>query len=151
MLVALALMLSGCTSTEKEEDPAAHACEQVAEAGTAVAAGADPAAAGAITIGEAPFTVTLVDSAPGYVSVEVTGDTAALLFLDTADVAASLWHGDEEVGLPDPAPNELCPDEIPEHYDLDFHEAGTWTLELGPAAVPDVWLLLISAEGHGHE
>lgn len=151
MLLALFLSLVACAPAPAEEDPEAHACEHAADAGTTVVAGADAASAGAIAIGEEPYTVTLVDGAAGFVAVEVTGDTPALLFLGTADVAASLWHGDEEVGLPSPAPNDLCPDDIPEHYDLDLHEAGTWTIELGPAAVADVWLLLSSAEGHGHE
>ncbi|MFN7147370.1 MAG: hypothetical protein ACK4YP_26615 [Myxococcota bacterium] len=151
MLLALALPLVACTPTPEKEDPEAHACEHVTEAGTTVVAGADPASAGAIAIGEEPYTVTLVEGAAGYVAIEVDEDTPALLFLGTADVAASLWHGEEEVGLSSPAPNDLCPDDIPEHYDLDLHEAGTWLLELGPAAVSDVWLLLSSAEGHGHE
>ena len=151
MLAALALSLFACSTAEEVEDPSAHACEHVAEAGTAVTAGADPASAGAIAIGEEPFTVTLVDGAAGYVSIAITEDTPALLFMGTADVAASLWHGETEEGLPEPSPNDLCEDDIPEHYDLDFHEAGTYYLELGPAAVTEVWLNLASAEGHGHD
>jgi len=142
--------LLACTPKEEVEDPEAHACEHVAEAGTAVTAGADPASAGAISVGEEPYTVTLVDGAAGYVSIAIDGDTPALLFMGVADVAATLWHETEEEGLPAPAPNDLCPTDIPEHYDLDFHEAGTYYLELGPAAVSDVWVMLTSAEGHAH-
>lgn len=151
MLTVLTLALLGCSSGEEAEDPEVHACEHVGEAGTAVTAGADTASAPAIAVGQEPYTVTLVDGAAGYVSVEVTEDTPALLFVGTADVAANLWHGDEEEGLPEPSPNELCAEDIPEHFDLDFHEAGTYYLTFGPAAVSEVWLMLSSAEGHAHE
>jgi hypothetical protein len=151
MLVTVLLLLNACTSEKEGEDPEVHACEHVSEGGTAITAGADTASAPGIAVGDEPYTVTLVDSAPGYLSIEISEDTPALLFMGTADVAATLWHGEEEEGLPDPAPNDLCPDDIPEHFDLDFHEAGTFYLELGPAAVSDVWLYLSSAEGHAHE
>ena len=150
MLTLLVSTLFGCASEEAVEDPEAHACEHVTEAGTAVTAAADTASAPGISVGEEPYTVALVDGAAGYVSIEISEDTPALLFLGTAGVASNLWHGDEEEGLPEGAPSEACADDIPEHFDLDFHEAGTYYLELGPAAVTDVWLLLTSAEGHAH-
>lgn len=147
----LLLSLVACGPTETTEDPAEHACEHRAEAGTAITAGPDVDSGAAITIGEEPYTVTLPDQAAGFVSVEVTGDTPVLLFLGTADVAAELYHDGTAEGLPEPGPVDQCADDIPEHYDLDLHEAGTYTLELGPAAVSEVWLMLMSAEGHAHE
>lgn len=147
----LLLSLFACGPAETTEDPTEHACEHRTEAGTAVTAGADVATAASIPISEEPYTVTLTDGAPGFVAVDVPGDTAALLFLGTADVAAELYQDGTAVGLPEPGPVDLCATDIPEHFDLDFHEAGTWTIELGPSAVSEVWLMLMSAEGHSHE
>lgn len=144
------LVLAAC-SGDAAEDPSVHACEMVGDPGTAVTAAATlEDATPDLAVDGAPYTVTLVDGAPGYVGIEVTGDTPALLFMGLADVVAEL-HGPDgaAVGLPDPAPVDACA-EIPEHYDLDLHEAGTWVLELGPAAVADVWLLLHEADGHAH-
>ena len=151
MLLPALFALTACTPADEVEDPEAHACEHVTEGGTAITAGADTASAPGISVGDEPYVVTLVDSAAGYLSIEIAEDTAALLFLGTANVAATLWHGEEDEGLPEPAPNERCAEDIPEHFDLDFHEAGTYYLELGPAAVPDVWLYLSIADGHAHE
>ncbi len=132
------------------EDPAAHACENVDTQEGTLVTGASTAEAPELPMDGAPYTATPIDGAPGHLAISVTEDTAALLFLVLADVAGSLWNGDEEVGLPEPAPNELCADDIPEHFDLDVHTAGTWTLSRGPAAVADVWISLAPAEGHGH-
>lgn len=145
------LMLFACTAA-KEEDPLEHACEHFAEGpGTAVSAGATPEEAPGLTIGEEAYTVSLVAGAAGYVGINVTGDTAAILFLNTADVANNLWKGTEEVGLPEAAPDDFCPDDLPEHYDLDLHTAGSWYIELGPAAVADLWLMVAPAGDHVDE
>jgi len=153
VLPAIALSaLSGCAAgKEEEEDPLAHACEVIADAGTAITAGADIASAPGIQIGDTPYTVTLVDGASSFVSVNVSGDTAAILFMGTADVVQTLYQDGADAGLAEGAPDDLCPEDVPEHYDVDLHTAGTWTFELGPAAVSDVWLLLHDAEGHAHE
>ncbi len=152
----LALTFIGCNKGEDTghagEDPAEHACEQVGSAGGAVSAAADLAGAEGVEIhvSEDPHTVTLVSGASGFVGVHVDEDTEALLFLDTADVVQAIYHEGVQESLPSPAPNELCGDDLPEHYELDLH-AGAWALELGPAAVESVWLMLIAAEGHDHE
>ncbi|MBK7757569.1 MAG: hypothetical protein IPI35_14425 [Deltaproteobacteria bacterium] len=72
------------------------------------------------------------------------------MFADTADVVTGLWDDSDADILPEGGPNELCPEDIPEHFDLDL-SAGTYLLELGPAAVPEVWLMLTPSEGHGHD
>jgi hypothetical protein len=150
-MTPILFLFIACTAT-KEEDPLEHACEHYAEgAGTAISAGATPEEAASVSIGEEAYTVSLVESTPGYVGVTVTGDTAAILFVNTADVAANLWNGSEEVGLPEAAPNDACPTDIPEHYDLDLHTAGTWYIELGPAAVAEVWLMVAPAGDHVDE
>lgn len=150
LVTAGALALAGCEA--EAEDPATHACEHVSDAGTAVTASdAMDASTPEIALGDEPHTVTLAAATPGYVRVEVEGDTAALLFVGTADVLQGLFHGTDEESLPEPSPNDLCADDIPEHYDLDFHEAGSYYLELLSAPGGDVWLLLASAAGHGHE
>lgn len=151
--LSLALLtLAACNSgKEEEEDPLAHACEVITDAGTAITAGADIASAPGIQIGDVPYTVTLVDGAAGYVSVNVSEDTPAILFMGTADVAQALYQDGTDAGLPEGAPDDLCAEDVPEHFDLDLHTAGTWTIELGPAAITEVWLLLHEAGDHVHE
>ncbi len=151
LLLALVACADKGDSGAAAEDPMEHACEHAAELGAAVTAGADRASAPVFSISEEPSTVTLVSGATGYLKVEVTGDTAALLFAGTADVVTGLSEGETPAILPTGAPNERCADDIPEHFDLDFHEAGSWYIEVGPAAVDSVWLLLTSAEGHAHD
>lgn len=142
-------VLVACSGGEEVEDPDAHACEVRADAGEAVTATEDQGAAPAIAVGETPFTVTLVSGATGFVAVDVTEETEALLFAGDADVVSSLFLDGAEQTLATPAPNELCPDDIPEHFDLDL-TPGTWTLGVGPAGVTEVWLLLHPAAGHAH-
>lgn len=150
--LSLALLtLAACNSGKEEEDPLAHACEVITDAGTAITAGADIASAPGIQIGDVPYTVTLVDGAAGYVSVNVSEDTPAILFMGTADVAQALYQDGTDAGLPEGAPDDLCAEDVPEHFDLDLHTAGTWTIELGPAAITEVWLLLHEAGDHVHE
>lgn len=145
------LILACTASKEETEDPAEHACEHVGTSEETLTAGAAPGEGDVLAIDGEPRMVTLVDGAAGYVSVVVEGDTAALLFAGTADIVNGLYNEGTEETLPEGAPNEFCATDIPEHFDLDFHTAGTWSIEVGPAAVSEVWLLLISAEGHAHE
>ena len=67
-----------------------------------------------------------------------------------AEVVTALWHADAEETLPTPAPNDDCPNDIPEHFDLDLH-VGTWNIGVGPAGVAEVWLMLSPAGDHAHE
>ncbi len=152
MRVAALSVLMTLVACKKEEgeDPLLHACENIAEPGKAVDAAADRADAPAVSVSEEPFTVTLVDGSVGFVAVEVTEDTPAILFAGTADVVTALWHDDAEETLPTPAPNDDCPDDIPEHFDLDLH-VGTWNIGVGPAGVAEVWLMLSPAGDHAHE
>lgn len=147
----LALSLTALTACGKEttEDPAEHACENVGAADATLTAAADAATAPAL--GEdVPTAVTLTEGAAGYVSITVEADEALLLWADTADVVTGLWDASDADILPEGGPNELCAEDIPEHFDLDL-TAGTYVLELGPAAVSEVWLMLTPAEGHGHD
>jgi hypothetical protein len=146
------LLACGKADTAEAEDPEAHACETVGAGGALTAGAAPDDTAPALPIGEAGYVVTLVDGAPGYLKVDVAEpETAALLFLDTADVVTGLWFEATEETLPAGAPNDQCATEIPEHFDLDFHEAGTWYIQVGPAAVTEAWMLLHDAAGHVHE
>lgn len=147
MIPMLAL---ACAKVEEEpEDLAAHACEHAAEAGLAVTAGATREDAAPIAPAEEPYAVALADGA-GWLSIAVDSPMDALLFLGTADVVNGLYLDDgAEDALAVGAPNELCPDEIPEHFDLEL-DPGTWHLELGPSAVSEVWLLLVDG-AHAHD
>lgn len=143
------LSLFACEAEVAAEDPIEHACEQAATAGDALDSSAtmDDSTA-LLPIDSEPYTVALIDGTPSYVAVEVSEDTATLLFVGTADVVTGLYNGAEEVELPASEGVDVCPDDIPEHFDLDFHTAGTWYIQLGPAAITEVWLLLSTAEGH---
>jgi hypothetical protein len=149
--LTLALALAALTACDKEigEDPAEHACEHVNQTDASITATAEGESAPALGEDEATR-VTLTDGAAGYVSITVEADEALLLFADTADVVTGLWDTSDADILPEGGPNELCPEDIPEHFDLDL-SAGTYLLELGPAAVSEVWLMLTPSEGHGHD
>lgn len=143
------LSLFACEAEVAAEDPTEHACEQAAAAGeTLVASAAMDDSTALLPIDSEPYTVSLVDGAASYMAVEVSEDTATLLFLGTANVVTGLYNGTEEVELPASAVVDLCAADIPEHFDVDFHTAGTWYIELGPAAITEVWLLLSTAVGH---
>lgn len=153
-LLALATLLA-CgdddLASEAKEDPAEHACEQTDEAGDRVSAGADrDDSAPRIELGDEPVTVELAGDEPRYLRVEVDEDTPVLLFASAENVVTGLFHGDEEEEIDAAGPNELCEQDIPEHFDLDLHEPGTYYLQLGPSALDKVWILLVGAEGHAH-
>jgi hypothetical protein len=145
----LLMFLLAC-GEEEGEDPAEHACEHVGEAGTAVTAAEAMEDAPELDVSEEPYTVTLVDGAAGFVGVHAHEDEEVLLFTDTADVILALYHDGAEETLPAPSPVEGCEADLPEHFHLDLHE-GEWTLELGPAAVESVWLMLLASGDHEHE
>ncbi len=156
-LILPLVLLGGCPPEEHThththtEDPDALACELVEEDGTAVTAAATLEDAGDATISIAghPWTVALQASGSSFVQLEPGDLEDAILFVDVANVVEELWHDGDAEGLPGTAPNSDCPEDIPEHYDLHFH-AGTYVLELGPAAVDSLWVVFLDAEGHAH-
>jgi hypothetical protein len=152
LLAASSLFCTACgsdqTTPEHAEDPAQHACEHRSETGTSISAASDRTLAPAIAVAEEPYTVLLPAGVPGY--VKISPPLEGLLLLGTADVVTGLFRNDETTSLTlEASPNEFCPNEIPEHYDLDLH-SGNLTVRLGPAAVSDVWLALTAAAGHAH-
>lgn len=147
LLIALAACADKADDSATLEDPAEHACEQRSQTGTALTAADAPEDAPALALGETPATASLVPGSPGYLSVDVTEEQAALLFAGTADVVVGLALDGVAQTLPQGSPNSTCPEDIPEHFDLDL-DPGTWTITLGPAATDSVWLLLMPAEGH---
>lgn len=130
------------------EDPSEHACEHASESGRAVTASEFVETAVMLALGDEPATVALVPGTAGYVALEAPAE--ALLFAGHADVVTGLSLNGEEIDLPSPTPNEFCPNDIPEHYDLDLEEPGAYVLKLGPAGVGSVWLVYTAAAGHGH-
>lgn len=142
-IIPLALTLVACNE-KTEEDLALHACEHVTETGEAVDAAADAADAPYITMSDEPYTITLVDGS-GFVSIDVPEDSLALMFTDTADLISGLSHDGEDEVLAAGTANDDCPDDLPEHWDLDLH-AGEWTVEFGPSAVDSAWLMVIAGE-----
>jgi hypothetical protein len=147
----VAWALAGCAggTLAEEESIEDHACEQRAFQGATVVGAAEPAAAPLVEVGEEPFTVTLTERDTTWFAVEAVEDTAALLFAGDADVVTHLLHDGDPEPLPPPSPNEVCPDDIPEHRDLDLHP-GTWHIGVGPAGISEVWLMLAPSE-HAHE
>ncbi|GMV13227.1 MAG: hypothetical protein HS104_11290 [Polyangiaceae bacterium] len=153
LLFLLGLLAAACggedASTPAGEDPEEHACEQASETGTALVAAEDTASAPALALAETPYTVTLPSGKPGYLKLQ--GPSNALLFFGTANVATGLSFGSDATELlPEGAPNEHCPNAIPEHFDLGLDQSGDYFLRLGPSALPSVWLMLTEVEGHAH-
>jgi hypothetical protein len=148
-------IFTACNGSDDEAslpDPAELACEETDEAGSEVTAATErDETAPEVEIGGEPYTVALSADEPTYLRVEVTEDTAAILLLGTEDAVTALYHEQEEEELSSAGPDEFCADEIPEHFDVDLHEPGTYFIELAPSAQPEVWLLLLNAEGHGHD
>jgi hypothetical protein len=144
------------TDSGQDEDPAEHACEVFEDGETTPVTAGDAADNGdELDPSEAAFSVTLIDDGTGvysgYVILDVhEAELDALLFAGTADVVNGLWLDGADVGLPTPAPNEFCGDDIVEHWEMELTE-GEYALELGPAAVDSLWLMFMEAEGHGHD
>lgn len=149
-----ALFTTACGGEDRSEngheDPARHACEQVAETGTTVHAGTTRAAAETVTIAEAPWAVQV---SPGVESfLRLDGGIDALVFTRETGVVTGLYFDQETTNqLPAPEPNELCPAELPEHFDLELAAPGAWYLKIGPVVTDSVWLAITPAAGHGHE
>jgi hypothetical protein len=156
-LLLAAAMIGGCsddvdaTEAAAEEDPGEHACEHVAQAGSSLQAAADPADAPELALGEEPVTVALPEEGAGFHGyVKLRGPVDALLFSTEEAVVSSLTRvGASSDLLPEAAPNELCGDTVPEHFDLELEDAD-YILELGPASVEHVWLMFLDASGHAH-
>ncbi len=150
---AALLLVAACAEDEDAHDPAAEACEAAEAAGTSLLAAATlaEAAAATITASETAWSVVLADEGggvfSGFLSVEGSGEM--LLFADTADVVTSMILDGTDEGLPEPAANEDCPDLLPEHWDLELTDLSL-ELQLGPAAVDGITLVLVPAEGHVH-
>ena len=147
------LALAGCGGDDEhargEEDPAQHACEHVNESGMPIVAGTDRATGPTIAVSEEPYTLTVVAGAEAWLSIQ--GGIDALLFTKETGVVTGLFHEqatDSALGAPEP--NERCPAELPEHFDLELEEAGTWHLKIGPVATDSVWLALTQSSGHAH-
>lgn len=153
----LMVALAGCTDEKQDAtpttpDPGEEICGHVEDQGTPLDAAATAADAPALTVSEMPYTVTLPEAQTGYEGfVEIAGPGAVLLFVGQSAVATALSEGEAGADvLPVPAPNEHCPEQIPEHFDLELGSAD-YTLQLGPTSSPTVWLALTDATGHVHE
>jgi hypothetical protein len=133
-------------------DPAAAACEEIDEPGSAITAGAAADdTAPIVEIGAEPYRVTLPASGSGFARVVTTEpETTAIAFFRASGVLTRILESDgaTEVPLASAGANEACEADIPEHFDLDFEEPGTYYLELTSASAP--WFFLSSAEGHAH-
>jgi hypothetical protein len=153
LVVTIALFVAACSSSHDDhphegEDPGEHACENRGNAGTQVAASTDPAAAPVLTLDE-PYTVALPSGEAGFVAI--AGPLEGLLFAGTADVVTGLSAEGSSVDLlPQGGPSEICPAEIPEHFDLDLDASATYLVRLGPVGISEVWLMVTESEGHGH-
>jgi hypothetical protein len=131
------------------EDPAQHACEHASPSGTPLTASTDRAAAPELAVAEDPYAVAVPSNAPGFVRID--GPLEGLLFVGAPDVVTGFYRDDSTTSEPlNASPNELCPAEIPEHYDLDL-DSGSLTLQLGPSVLSPIWVLLTSSAGHHHE
>jgi hypothetical protein len=154
--VLLALLVAcgdddGDAHSHGDQDPAEHACEHAMESGTELEGSAErDDSAPRIELGDEPYTITLAQDAARYVRLEIEEDTAVILFANEEDVVTGLYHEDEEESLVSAGANDHCEDEIPEHFDLDLQEAGTYYLALGPSTLSEAWIMVTEAEGHAH-
>lgn len=146
MMMLLSLLLA-CGEKDTPEDPAARACEENGQ-GDTVAASSDVDGAPLLNP-DVGANVDLSGVTVGFLGLSVPADGAWLLFVNREAVVTGLWKDGEQQTLPPPSPNEDCPTEIPEHYDLEL-TAGTWTVQVGPAAVDSAWMLFTEAGEHGH-
>ena len=154
-LAASALSFAACGGDDHADDPdpAMLACDEVGETPTDVtAASARDATAPEIAFSGEPVQVALPSGASGFVRV-VTDEPEELgiLLFDQTDALAAIWHEDASTMPVSAGEDPFCPDEIPEHFDVDFEEPGTYYLELGPTSTDSVWMILSGAAGHGHE
>jgi hypothetical protein len=155
LIAACSTLLMACGSnsnepaSEEEEDPAVHACEMVGSPGTAIDAAEERDMAPSLVVDEQPYTVALPRMKDGY--LELLGPMDALLFAAPANIVTGLFEASGTVNLlPTASPNDRCPTQIPEHWDLELTTADRFHLKLGPAAVDSVWLMLTDAADHGH-
>jgi hypothetical protein len=148
----ITLVAAGCGGGG-EEDPAEHACEHAGMAGTPVtAAAAADASAPALELDGEPVAVALPAGAAGFVRIVTTEpETAGILFFDATDVLAAVRTADgTELPVTSAGANEICPTEIPEHFDIDFETPGSYFIELGPTVSNGAWVIPSGGEGHAH-
>ncbi|MDP2306486.1 MAG: hypothetical protein Q8P18_10710 [Pseudomonadota bacterium] len=127
-------------------DAALHACEHAGESEGTLPESETTGNAVVLPMDGEPYTAILADSVASYLAVQIEAPTLAILFVGTADVAFDLFNGEESVGLPPAAPVESCPEDIPEHFEIDFDTIGTWYIQLGPTTVSDAVVSLAAAE-----
>lgn len=148
--MAIALVVSSCGDDhdpDEHSDPSAFACETIEKSAPSLTATTERQDAPTLAVG-AHARVTLPAGEASFVRLDSSGEL--LLFADVANVVTALFAGDDPSNvLPAGSPNEDCPAVITDHFDLDLSGAGPWYVRLGPAAVPEIWLMLVSAEGHG--
>jgi hypothetical protein len=146
----------GCSDHEEqhadEVDPEAAICEHVGDRPTVIDATADSTSAPTLAPDPTPYEVTLQDVQGVYHGfLRIEGPAGVLLFLGQAAVAGALTQGASGPDvLPPPAPNDFCPAQLPEHFDLEL-EGGEYYLELGPSSLQTVLVALVEATGHAHE
>lgn len=140
-----------------EVDPAEVACESVAGVTVPIVAaedhpgsspGLDPESVPEVLHGADPYRVTMPASGTGYLRLVTTeADEELVLFLGSTSVLTEVYdETGAALGVVSAGANPFCESDIPDHFDLDFRDPGTYFLELTSAA--DVWLLLSEGEGH---
>lgn len=152
LMTSALVWAAACGTEEEAEDPAVHACEQVAEAAAELTASASPDdTAPELAFDGEPVRVALPAGMAGYVRVVTDApEELGILFFDRTEVLNGIVHEGASLPATSAGANAFCPDEIPEHFDVDFEEPGTYFLELGPTATDEVWMILSDAGGHGH-
>lgn len=145
MFILHLTFLSACVGRAVDltaAEASAQACERVGESAGTLPRAETTTNAVVLPVDGEPYTALLADAVPSYLAVQIDTPTAAILFAGAANVVSAIYDGEESVGLPSPSPDESCPEDIPEAFDLDFDAAGTWYIQLGPATVTEVWLAL---------
>jgi hypothetical protein len=103
-----------------------------------------------------PYCVIPAEDYPKRFPIEIDAPTSALLLVDGEDV---LWGNIDYPGtdgraleLTSSGPNPFCEEQLPEHYHLEFPEAGQYSIAIAPHRQHSpVCLLLLPADGHDDE
>lgn len=124
-------------------------CTLIAGAPENVVATSTRADAPELVVGDTPYEVRVDAMKSTYVKFELEAAGAVAINSGTADALADRYfQGSSERTLPEAEAIPECATVIPTHFDLTLQEAGTYTLELKPAAGPSVRLLIDEAEAH---
>jgi hypothetical protein len=119
--------------------PAMRACQLVSVQPVQVTAVATSADAGQVVIrpdGQKPYSITLPQGSPGYLTFEVPDWATEVLFFAPADASYTVAGGTEMHAV---RPNTSCPASGITEYRRSYHEWGSHVVEFAATGPRQVW------------